>query len=62
MKCLLIVRYLQLPNMNNPAVFIKEPLTFKNKFKVYPPSVRDVVGNPKFTQFLKILTISQEDI
>ena len=48
--------------MNNPAVFIKEPLTFKNKFKVYPPSVRDVVGNPKFTQFLKILTISQEDI
>jgi hypothetical protein len=48
--------------MNNPAVFIKEPLTFKNKFKVYPPSVRDVIGNPKFAQFLKILTISQEDI
>ena len=48
--------------MNNPAVFIKEPLYFKNKFKVYPPSVRDVVGNPKYSQYLKVLTISQEDI
>ena len=48
--------------MNNPAVFIREPLIFKNKIKVYPPSVRDVVGNPKFAQFLKVLTISQEDI
>ena len=48
--------------MNNPAVFIKEPLYFKNKFKVYPPSVRDVVGNPKYAQYLKMLTISQEDI
>ena len=48
--------------MNNPAVFIKEPLRFKNKFKVYPPSVRDVVGNPRYGQFVKVLTISQEDI
>ena len=48
--------------MNNPAVFIKEPLIFKNKFKIYPPSVRDVVGNPRYTQFLKLLTISQDDI
>ena len=48
--------------MNNPAVFIKEPLYFNNKFAVYPPSVREVVGNPKFAQFLKVLTISQEDI
>ena len=48
--------------MNNPAVFIKEPLCFKNKFKVYPPSVRDVVGNPKYAQYIKLLTISQDDI
>ena len=48
--------------MNNPAVFIKEPLFFKNKFKVYPPSVREVVGNPKYGQYLKLLTISQDDI
>jgi hypothetical protein len=48
--------------MNNPAVFIKEPLYFKNKIKVYPPSVRDVISNPKFGQYLKVLTLTQEDI
>jgi hypothetical protein len=48
--------------MNNPAVFIKEPLYFKKNIKIYPPSVRDVVGNPKFGQYLKILTISQDDL
>lgn len=48
--------------MNNPAVFIKEPLIFNNKFKVYPPSIKEVVSNPHFSQFLKVLTITQEDI
>ena len=48
--------------MNNPAVFIGKPLTFKNKFLVYPPKVSEVIGNPYFSQFLKILTISQDDI
>lgn len=48
--------------MNNPAVFIKEPLIFKNKFKVYPPSVREVVNDVRFGQYLKVLTLSQEDI
>ena len=48
--------------MNNPAVFIKEPLHFKKNIKIFPPSVRDVVGNLKFNQYLKILTISQDDL
>lgn len=48
--------------MNNPAVFIKEPLIFNNKFKVYPPSVREVVCNTNYGRFLKILTLSQDDI
>ena len=48
--------------MNNPAVFIKEPLIFKNKFKVYPPSVREVINDIHFGQYLKVLTLSQEDI
>ena len=48
--------------MNNPAVFIREPLIFKNKFKVYPPSVREVVRESRFGQFLKVLTLSQEEI
>jgi hypothetical protein len=34
--------------MLNIAAFIGEPLNFKNKIKVYPPSIRDVVTNPKF--------------
>lgn len=48
--------------MNNPAVFIKEPLYFKNKFKIYPPSVRDVVGNPNYARYYRIFTLSQEDL
>jgi hypothetical protein len=48
--------------MNNPAVFIGEPLKFKDKFFVYPPKVKEVVANPSFGQFLKVLTITQEDI
>jgi hypothetical protein len=34
--------------MNNPAVFIKEPLVFKNRFEVYPPSVKEVVKTPQY--------------
>ena len=48
--------------MNNPAVFIGRPLDFKNKFKVFPPTVEEVVTNIHFGQFLKILTLSQDDI
>ena len=48
--------------MNDCLAFIKAPLNFKDKCKIYPPSVNDVVGNQRYGQFLKILTISQEDI
>ena len=48
--------------MSNPAVFIGEPLYFQNKFKVYPPKIKDVVANPRYPQYAKILTLSQEDI
>ena len=48
--------------MLNPTVFIGEPLNFNNKFKIYPPTVREVLSNPLYAQFLKVLTISQEDI
>ena len=48
--------------MNNPAVFIGLPLFFKNRLAIYPPKVVEVVGNVAFSQYLKILTITQEDI
>ena len=48
--------------MSNAAVFIGEPLRFKDKFYVYPPKVKEVVTNPYFGQYLKMLTITQEEI
>ena len=48
--------------MINPHSFIGEPLNFHDKLKVYPPRVKDVVTNPNFGIFLKILTITTEDL
>ena len=48
--------------MIDPAVFIREPLIFQNKIKIYPPSVREVVANPEFNLFFRILTLTQEEI
>ena len=48
--------------MLNPAVFICQPLTFKHKLKIYPPTVKDVVTNEGFGTFQRMLTISDDDI
>ena len=48
--------------MINSVTFIGEPLDFNGKLKIYPPRVKDVVTNPNFGVFYKILTMSQEDI
>lgn len=48
--------------MNNAAAFIGAPIEFKDKFMVYPPKVKDVAANPNYGQYLKILTLSQEEI
>ena len=48
--------------MNNPAVFIKEPLKFKKQISIYPPSVREVIRNQHYSQYVKLLTITQEDL
>jgi hypothetical protein len=48
--------------MINSSVFIGEPLNFKNKIWVYPPKIKDVITNPKFGTYAKILTITAEDI
>ncbi len=47
--------------MISPAVFICAPLQYNN-FKFYPPTVRDVISNPLYNQYLRILTFSQEEI
>ena len=48
--------------MINPAFLIGEPLLFKEGLYIYPPRVKDVVANPNYNTFLRILTISPEDI
>ena len=48
--------------MLNPATFIGQPLSFQNKFYIYPPTVKEVVTNPFYAQFIRLLTITQEDI
>ena len=48
--------------MIDPTVFLKLPLAFKNICSIYPPSVNDVISNPKSIQLFKLLTYSQEDI
>ena len=49
--------------MINPAIFIGEPLNFKNKFLIYPPSIKEVIRNiSSFNQYLRLLTITQDDI
>jgi hypothetical protein len=44
--------------MINPSILIGEPLDFKGKLKIYPPRVKDVVTNPNYHIFYKILTMS----
>lgn len=48
--------------MINPSVLIGEPLYFKKDLTIYPPRVKDVVANPNFNVFYKILTITEDDI
>ena len=48
--------------MIDAAVFIQEPLLFKRKIKVYPPTVREVTTNPDFNLLYKLLTLTQEEI
>ena len=48
--------------MLNPIILIGEPLNYKGKINIYPPTVKQVVTNPSFGIFYKILTMTQEDI
>ena len=48
--------------MLNPTILIGEPLNYKGKINIYPPTVRQVVTNPSFSVFYKALTITQDDI
>jgi hypothetical protein len=48
--------------MIDPAIFIKEPISFGKVCKIYPPSVKEVVGDDNFSIYLKLLTLTQEEL
>ena len=47
--------------MINSAVFLGQPLTYQ-AFKIYPPTVNQVVTEENYGYYSKILTMSQEEI
>lgn len=48
--------------MIEPTVFLKYPTNFQNLCMIYPPSIGEVVSNPYFSAFTKLLTITQEEL
>lgn len=48
--------------MSKELFFIGEPLQFKRGIKIFPPKVKDVISDPQYSYFIKVLTYSQEEI
>ena len=48
--------------MSKELFFISAPVEFKPGVMVYPPTVKDVITNPLFGHFERVLTYSQEEI
>ena len=48
--------------MIDERVFLGFPKNFDNLCKIYPPKIKDVIGNDKFPLYKRILTLSQEEI
>lgn len=46
----------------NSKFFIKKPDEFQNICLIYPPSVNDIIDDPYSLQYIKLLTLSQEEI
>lgn len=44
------------------SFFLGYPIEFENICLIYPPKVKDVVGNKRFNMLAKALTLSQEEI
>ena len=48
--------------MSKESFFIGQPVPFKKGIKIYPPMVKEVIVEPFYGHYCKILTQSQEDI
>jgi hypothetical protein len=48
--------------MSKELSFIGAPSNFKPGIKVYPPTVKEVITNDSYNQYVRLLTYSQEEI
>ena len=48
--------------MNKEVFFIGEPVEFRSGIKIYPPKAREVIANPKYGVYSRVLTYSQEEV
>ena len=48
--------------MNKEIYFICKPSEFKPGIKIYPPTVEEVVTNPQYGTYGRLLTYSQEEV
>lgn len=48
--------------MNKELYFICKPSEFKPGIKIYPPTVEEVITNPQYSTYGRLLTYSQEEV
>ena len=48
--------------MSKELSFIGAPSNFKRGIKIYPPTVKEVITNDSYGQYVRLLTYSQEEI
>ena len=48
--------------MSKEQFLINFPVSFKGRFQIYPPLVKEIIGTPNSQIYIKLLTQSQEDI
>lgn len=48
--------------MNKSKALLGLPSNFQNLFNIYPPLVKDVVGNDNYHKYVALLTMTQEEL
>ena len=48
--------------MIEPQIFMKLPISFQGICLIYPPSIREVLQNERFGQYVKLLTTTEDDL
>ena len=48
--------------MIEPQIFMNLPISFQDVCLIYPPSIREVLQNERFGQYVKLLTTTEDDL